>query len=350
MRSGTVAALLWGLAPHGVFGAIKMMNYTAAQLPGISTTCLGILNQDVNCDPVLLEVAKMGIDKEFYYTDELLNAVCTSTCTTALSTWIRRVGQSCGTQWIQLPNGASMSPLLYSQTYSEAYDHTCLKNPAGAFCNAVARSAAKIDPTYQTETATPASTWRCDTCYISLKATQAQMPLASNTAIRYLVGNLTSSCGVTGITMTTPTSQTFLRGPSTTTGATPSPTCAGTTYTIASGNTCKSISTSQQISTSNLLRVNSLQSFCADFPTSGTLCIPTALKCTPHTVLANQTCGSIAASLSISRTRFVSWNPDLGSDCQNIDDYVGYVICKSNPGGGWVDPTPEPTTTSATTS
>ncbi len=128
MRFGTVAALLWGLAPNGVFAAIKMMNYTSDQLPGVSTTCLGILNQDVNCDPVLLDVVRVGIDSEYYYTNEVLNAVCTTTCTNALNTWIRRVSQSCGTQWINLRGGSTLSPLLYSQTYAEAYNHTCLKN------------------------------------------------------------------------------------------------------------------------------------------------------------------------------------------------------------------------------
>ncbi|KAK4206592.1 hypothetical protein QBC37DRAFT_121183 [Rhypophila decipiens] len=352
MRSGIVAAFLWGLAPNGVLGAIKMLNYTSAQLPGISTTCYGILTQDVNCDPVLLDIAQIGIDNEYYHPDAVLTALCTSTCTNALTIWLRRVQQQCATQWIQM-RGVNVSPLLYSQTYAEAYNHTCVKNSAGAFCNAVARSAAKIDPTDQVQTATPDANWRCNSCYISLKATQAQMPLASNTAVRDLVGNLTSSCSVTIPPLTTPVLPTFVsRGSNTVTTSTvpAAPTCAGTTYTIASGNTCQSISTSQEISTSNLLRANNLQSFCSNFPTSGSLCIPTAMKCTPHTVLANQTCGSIAASINVSWTRFISWNPDLGADCQNIADYVGYVICKSNPGGGWVDPTPFPTTTVETTS
>lgn len=74
------------------------------------------------------------------------------------------------------------------------------------------------------------------------------------------------------------------------------------------------------------------------------------MQCATHTVLANQTCGSIAASINVSWTRFISWNPDLGADCQNIADYVGYVICKSSPGGAWIDPTPFPTTTVETTS
>lgn len=128
MRSGIVAALLLGLAPNGVFGAIKMLNYTSAQLPGISTTCYGILTQDVNCDAVLLDVARMGIDNEYYHTDEVLNALCTTTCTNALNTWIRRVVQSCGTQWIKFPGTNALSPLLYSQTYAEAYNYTCVKN------------------------------------------------------------------------------------------------------------------------------------------------------------------------------------------------------------------------------
>lgn len=129
MRSTISAALLWSLAPNGVLGAIKMLNYTAAQLPGISTICYSILTQDVNCDPVLLDVIRMGIDNEFYHTDGVLNSLCTATCTNALSTWIRRATQTCGTQWIPFPGGIAVSPLLYSQNYAEAYNYTCVKNP-----------------------------------------------------------------------------------------------------------------------------------------------------------------------------------------------------------------------------
>ncbi|RKU47570.1 hypothetical protein DL546_007146 [Coniochaeta pulveracea] len=140
----------------------------------------------------------------------------------------------------------------------------------------------------------------------------------------------------------------------TTTGTTPTTSaaaggCAGTKYTIKSGDTCQTISKSQKISTVNLLLANQKAGFCYDFPTTGTLCIPTSSQCTPYTVLSSDSCESIADTLKTSWTRLVSWNPELGANCQNIDQYVGYVICGSNPGGGWMDPSPPVSTTSTPT-
>jgi LysM domain len=103
--------------------------------------------------------------------------------------------------------------------------------------------------------------------------------------------------------------------------------CVGKTYAIKSGDTCNSVAASQGISTVNLLSANNLQAFCVNFPTSGSLCIPTAYTCTTYVIKTGDTC----------------------TYCQNAAQYVGYVACASNPVGSWVNPYPSSSTVSSST-
>lgn len=48
-----------------------------------------------------------------------------------------------------------------------------------------------------------ASNWMCNSCYVSLKSTLVAMPLASNTDLRYFYGNITSSCKISNMAVTT---------------------------------------------------------------------------------------------------------------------------------------------------
>jgi len=127
------------------------------------------------------------------------------------------------------------------------------------------------------------------------------------------------------------------------------PTCAGTSYRISSSDTCQSISMVKGISTYDLLKSNSLSAFCGSFPTSGTLCIPSLLVCNPYTVKTNDTCSSIQTQFNIIYSQITAWNPELGTSCTNIGKYVGYVICVSNPGGTWVNPSSVTTSSAPTT-
>jgi LysM repeat protein len=52
---------------------------------------------------------------------------------------------------------------------------------------------------------------------------------------------------------------------------------------------------------------NNLLAACADFPTSGNLCI--ASTCNVYTVKANDTCDSIARASNITISQLKTWNP-----------------------------------------
>jgi len=133
-----------------------------------------------------------------------------------------------------------------------------------------------------------------------------------------------------------------------TTSTSASASCIGSKYTIKSKDTCQSISMSQGISTVLLLSQNNLRGYCTNFPTSGSLCIPTASQCTAYTIKTNDTCISIADGAHVTWAQVVSWNPSLGRACQNLPQYIGYVICISNPGGSYINPSPTTISVSST--
>ena len=93
----------------------------------------------------------------------------------------------------------------------------------------------------------------------------------------------------------------------TSSGPPATPTCAGDTYTIQPGDTCRSVSLAESIGTAWLLSDNQLMAGCVDFPTTGTLCLVNT--CEVHTVLETDTCESIAALYEITDTQLRSFNP-----------------------------------------
>lgn len=123
--------------------------------------------------------------------------------------------------------------------------------------------------------------------------------------------------------------------------------CAGDLYNVQSGDSCESVSTSQGLSTISLLAANPTLA-CSSFPESGSLCIPSSAKCKVYTVQDGDTCASVADANSLTWTQVVTWNPALGKACSNIGTSVGQQICVSNPGGTWVNPSPDPVTPTST--
>jgi hypothetical protein len=109
-----------------LFGSVEATIYLAnatGPIPGLSSTCISVLNQAVACDEALTSV-----DAYRFETDETLAKVCVATCATALSTYARRVTGACGsTFWAKDPAGVSYSLLYKAQVYMEKYNLACLK-------------------------------------------------------------------------------------------------------------------------------------------------------------------------------------------------------------------------------
>ncbi|GKT50970.1 uncharacterized protein ColSpa_11151 [Colletotrichum spaethianum] len=180
----------------------------------------------------------------------------------------------------------------------------------------------------------------CNECAISVIKTQVEMSLASNADIISGLSMVVSSCKTT-VEVTTPpaasppwvTKATPVQT-SAITSCIPSSSFAGKMYAMQSRDTCQSIAKAQRIDTVQLLMANNL-----------VLCIPSAAICEPYVIKNGDTCTSIVNGAKAMWAQIVSWNPELGRSCQNVADYVGFVVCVSNPGGSWVDTHPAATGT-----
>lgn len=103
------------------------------------------------------------------------------------------------------------------------------------------------------------------------------------------------------------------------------------------------MSLAQGISTTALLKTNGLVAYCRNFPPAGaTLCIPDAAKCAAYQLTPGEQCRDVASGNGVTWTQVVTWNLDVGRYCDGIDaiSALDFVVCVSNPGGTWVDPTP----------
>ncbi|KAH7392283.1 hypothetical protein DE146DRAFT_634435 [Phaeosphaeria sp. MPI-PUGE-AT-0046c] len=346
MKFTTLAFSLSLSSSLGLSQSIQLLNVTTA-ISGFTSSCVAVLNQAIACDA---SIKWAGGGR--YEDDQTLSALCTTACTSGLSTWLRRVAGAC-TQRSLGPQGSSILPAFWIEKIIEQYSLACFKDSAGSkLCNAVLRDALGIDAKNQKQTKSPASTATCDDCFLKQIQTRLQMPLKSDPDLAKTFTSLTKQCSKTGYAVTTPAStQWILWGTSTPTvssGNTPKPTgCQGTMYTVKSGDTCQSVSYANSVSTADLLMANNLQAFCANFPKSGNLCISKAAKCKVYTVKKGDTCASIGTANKLTWTQVVAWNPIFGDSCNSIDQFTGWTACISNPGGDWVNlhpTTPTPST------
>ncbi|KAI0857961.1 hypothetical protein F4860DRAFT_487726 [Xylaria cubensis] len=320
--------------------SVQLFPFTATST-NITATCAAVINQNVTCDASLLDLGQQfGLPHGLpaLLPASQLTSLCTAACAASLATWERRIQGACGTQYWPDSNGdgGSFQPSAIAETFLEIYNSICIKNSAGKMCNSEIASVLSFDATNQNFTGTPPTSAICNTCVLSAVQTQLAMPLASKPDIASYFSSLTSSCGSTTGFKPSPTPT----GTIYTIAATPTAmsTCVGKTYTISASDTCQGISTSQGISTYDLIWNNNLTSACENFPKSGKLCIPSAASCKPYTVLTTDTCSSIQSKFSLLYSQLISWNPSLGVGCQGLSAAVGFVICVSTPGGSWINP------------
>lgn len=164
----------------------------------------------------------------------------------------------------------------------------------------------------------------CHDCILGTMQTQLKSPLDYTEEYAEDFASLTSSCGSTQYTLTTPTS--YALGTRSQDAPLPTPTCK-TTYAVKSGDTCNSISEVNKVSTFGITNRNSLYSDCSNLAGRSTICIPD--QCTIYKVKINETCDSIIEKYGngISGAQFLAWNPNINDMCLNVDDLIDTYIC-----------------------
>jgi hypothetical protein len=155
---------LCGLFPPPAVAQYQFYNLTTAGTD-LSSTCVSVLNQAVSCD-----TAVSWAGKGRYEDDATLATLCTTTCTNALSTWLRRVAGACTVRYNN-GKGNAVLPAYWVESIVENYNIVCQKNGyvsfenpnrqrkyslfnSDKFCNAVVRDGFGVDPGNQSKTKT----------------------------------------------------------------------------------------------------------------------------------------------------------------------------------------------------
>jgi hypothetical protein len=110
------------VATSFVVGQVQLVNLTAVD--GLSSTCIQVLNQEINCNASLLWAGQGGR----FETADTVNYLCTSTCSSALSTYMRRVNGACGTNRYNGGDGYDYLASYYGEQVFENYQTLCLIN------------------------------------------------------------------------------------------------------------------------------------------------------------------------------------------------------------------------------
>ena len=120
--------------------------------------------------------------------------------------------------------------------------------------------------------------------------------------------SLLSSCSVPASSYTwTYTPVPTANATTTTTSPATTPTCAGTTYTVKSGDTCESISKANSVATDRMILLNNLDYKCASLVEGRELCIQDTCKLA--TIQNNQTCDDLVEGTGFTVVQLQSWNP-----------------------------------------
>lgn len=171
----------------------------------------------------------------------------------------------------------------------------------------------------------------CSDCMLGTEQVALGSPVGYSENFASEFASATSSCQKTGYAYSTPTSFALNGTVPTATSSPAVPSCTSS-YTVASGDTCVSISIAKSVSTFGLVYLNSLDAGCTNFPQAGTaICIPST--CKTYTVKTDDTCLAIIQQQSTDATmvQLQSWNMNLNRQCSNLQDYANTTICISAP-------------------
>ncbi|KAF3031169.1 hypothetical protein E8E12_000443 [Didymella heteroderae] len=228
------------------------------------------------------------------------------------------------------PDGLSYPANFVVDQYILTYDIACRKGPAtGKYCDVLGTE-------WLNDNADSPSR-DCEDCVLGVFQARVNSPADYSEETEEDFRSMTSSCSKTQYPITKPA--TYALSSWDTAAAVPSPVCQSP-LSVQSDDTCNSVSERYNVSSDGLLSKNSIpRSACDGLATYGSLCLPDS--CAVHKLDPLDTCESIAVRYGISDTQFLTWNPNIDSLCNNIDNFVHDYICVGPPGGdlGVVTPT-----------
>lgn len=324
-----VAALMLQAQYAAAWGnADTLYIYTSDSLAGISASeaCVDAMATNVSCYAGLSQ----AVTDTTAWSASALSDMCTTDCSTALSSYVSSVNEACGASTKYNISGVSQTASDKGREMQWRYNATCLTDASsGTYCNTL----------FQDAISNGTTSIKCSSCYLNYMSTivnseWGQGILLSPSALE----NQVSSCSTSGYPVTyTPTSTASSTASASATVVasrcnTTDP--DQTVYKVESGDTCVAISAAQNVSTSALINLNSLDMGCTHIVLGAEICLPDV--CEVYRVHKTDTIDSIVAGLSrqVSVPQFVAWNANLNSvqSSENLTSIAGKYICVSPPG------------------
>lgn len=118
-------------------GALSMKVFTSSTVPtGVTAVCADALISDVACSPVIT-----ALQNGYYYSQNMLEALCTTGCKSALEAYEASVGTACSGQTWNGYYDEEMPIVMVADLLQYQFDQSCLMD-TGRYCNVVAAQAA----------------------------------------------------------------------------------------------------------------------------------------------------------------------------------------------------------------
>ncbi|KAI2707493.1 hypothetical protein DTO013E5_8367 [Penicillium roqueforti] len=266
---------------------------------------------------------------------------CTKECHDSLQTFQESILSACGKKEYQLYKNSTttQSPAVVADGLVWAYSLMCIQDASG-YCLADLYNRTKAP---------------CSDCTLKYGSIMMSSDYGRNKFPPAAFSSLLSSCSVPAssypYTYTPlPTATTMVSTPTGATSTTATPTCTGHTYISIEGDTCKSISKANSVSTDQLIKVNKLDYSCSMLISGTPLCIQDT--CTVFTVQQNQTCNDIIKAQSFGLVQLIGWNPPPGGGEFSLPDSTNKTSAglPSSLITSWVPGTPVTTMDNITTS
>ncbi|KAM7210668.1 carbohydrate-binding module family 50 protein [Rhypophila decipiens] len=298
--------------------------------PGLfSSACKATFQTAVPCNGSLFLIS-IG---DYIPTNSDLPFLCTTNCLNGLNSLRTAQLSACSASDVFRKDG-----FLYPARYTTddllfTYSLMCLKDQTTqTYC-------APSVWAWNSHVSTATSAQLCSYCNLKSLQMQLNSPFGYSNRLHANFQSLTSSCNAPSYPVTSPApyfvGTASASAPATTAttsapGTTISAPCQST-YTVAAGDTCQSISLQKQIATFWLMYANKLPGYCTNFPPAGSaLCIPPSCKL--YTVNPADSCDSITRSQGPTQPQLLSWNPNINANCSNLNQIAGWQICVSSPG------------------
>ncbi|KAK0543515.1 hypothetical protein OC846_005779 [Tilletia horrida] len=301
-----------------------------------STACANALTANITGCAATVSYFGIGL----YNDTTTLSTVCTSTCASALAAYRSKVASACSGYHYPGGNNLTSKATYAADATILNYNLQCLKDPnTNVYC--------AIQDQHP-----PAAT--CSVCGLAELNTTLSNPVGYNVNLANLLyqqlagpcsGSTYAKYNVSNPPGAAGSSSNSSNSPSGPLG--PSQLCAltGRNITFNTGAKCDAIAALFSISYFDVLNSNqNLSSSNCQVATGQTLCLLQACSAT-YVIKANDTCATIAGNVTTNPApnvqQLISFNPELGTSCEQVSNLVGTRICLS-PNGGWPSVTSSP--------